>query len=146
MSMRYFSTMPHPLPSSRGINRVSHYLLVFVQDWHVQLCAKSYANPKSGGPLPTLRLQGSSVSFKILLWVLCLFRKNKGNDYALWLDDNNFNLHGDKESPTKDKCLSRLKKNTVKLLFFTGLRFHWTTGGKIPFSMPFTASCTMLGL
>ena len=30
MWMRYFSTMPHPSPSSRGTKIVSHYLLLFL--------------------------------------------------------------------------------------------------------------------
>ena len=78
-----------------------------MQDWYAQLCAKSYADPKSSGHLQTFNLQESYVSFfKILPRVPRLHRNSKGDDYALFLGDKSFNLHKDNESPTSDRCLS----------------------------------------
>ena len=63
MWMRSFSTMPHPLPSSKGIKIASHYIFLFLlQDWYAQLCAKPHTDPKNYGHLPTLNHQGPSVS------------------------------------------------------------------------------------
>ena len=59
--------MPQPSPSSRGmpwilINQGYTICFLLVQDWYAQLCAKSYANPKSYGHLSKFNHQDRSVS------------------------------------------------------------------------------------
>ena len=52
----------------------------------------------SSGPQPSRPFREFLVNYD-------LRRNSKGDDYALFLDNQNFNLHKDLESPTRDRCI-----------------------------------------